>query len=65
MGLKIANINKVKMNRLEKKYSKLINECIKRNKNKTMQELWVELDKIKADMKTEMEEKGLNKVEVH
>ena len=65
MGVKKANINKVKMNRLEKKYSKLINECIKRNKNKTMQELWVELDKIKADMKTEMEEKGLNKVEVH
>lgn len=65
MGLKMANINKVKMNRLEKKYSKLINECIKRNKDKTMQELWVELDKIKADMKAEMEEKGLNKVEVH
>ena len=65
MGLKMANINKVKMNRLEKKYSKLINECIKRNKDKTMQELWVELDKIKADMKVEMEEKGLNKVEVH
>ena len=65
MGLKMANINKVKMNRLEKKYSKLIDECIKRNKDKTMQELWVELDKIKADMKTEMEEKGLNKVEVH
>ena len=61
----MANINKVKMNRLEKKYSKLINECIKRNKDKTMQELWVELDKIKADMKAEMEEKGLNKVEVH
>ena len=65
MGLKMANINKVKMNRLEKKYSKLIDECIKRNKDKTMQELWVELDKIKADMKAELEEKGLNKVEVH
>ena len=65
MGLKMANINKVKMNRLEKKYSKLIDECIKRNKDKTMQELWVELDKIKADMKAEMEAKGLSKVEVH
>ena len=65
MGLKMANINKVRLNRLEKKYSKLIDECIKRNKDKTMQELWVELDKIKADMKAEMEEKGLNKVEVH
>ena len=65
MGLKMANINKVKMNRLEKKYSKLIDECIKRNKDNTMQELWVELDKIKADMKAEMEAKGLNKVEVH
>ena len=61
----MASKEKVRLNRLEKKYSKLINECIKRNKNKTMQELWVELDKIKADMKTEMEEKGLNKVEVH
>ena len=65
MGLKMANINKVRLNRLEKKYSKLIDECIKRNKDKTMQELWVELDKIKADMKVEMETKGLNKVEVH
>ena len=65
MGLKMANINKVKMNRLEKKYGKLIDECIKRNKDKTMQELWVELDKIKSDMKAEMEAKGLNKVEVH
>lgn len=61
----MASKEKVRLNRLEKKYSKLINECIKRNKDKTMQELWVELDKIKADMKAEMEAKGLNKVEVH
>lgn len=61
----MASNEKVRLNRLEKKYSKLINECIKRNKDKTMQELWVELDKIKADMKAEMEEKGLSKVEVH
>ena len=61
----MASKEKVRLNRLEKKYSKLINECIKRNKDKTMQELWVELDKIKADMKAEMETKGLNKVEVH
>ena len=61
----MASKEKVRLNRLEKKYSKLINECIKRNQNKTMQELWVELDKIKADMKVEMEAKGLNKVEVH
>ena len=61
----MASKEKVRLNRLEKKYSKLINECIKRNKNKTMQELWVELDKIKADMKAEMEAKGLSKVEVH
>ena len=61
----MASKEKVRLNRLEKKYSKLINECIKRNKDKTMQELWVELDKIKADMKVEMEAKGLSKVEVH
>ena len=61
----MASKEKVRLNRPEKKYSKLIDECIKRNKDKTMQELWVELDKIKADMKAEMEEKGLNKVEVH
>ena len=61
----MASKEKVRLNRLEKKYSKLIDECIKRNKDKTMQELWVELDKIKADMKAELEEKGLNKVEVH
>lgn len=57
--------SKVKLKRIEKKYNALVAECIKRNKDKTMQELWVELDKIKADMKAEMEEKGLNKVEVH
>ena len=61
----MASKEKVRLNRLEKKYSKLIDECIKRNKDKTMQELWVELNKIKADMKAEMEAKGLNKVEVH
>ena len=61
----MASKEKVRLNRLEKKYSKLIDECIKRNKDKTMQELWVELDKIKADMKAEMEEKGVNKGEVH
>lgn len=61
----MASNEKVRLNRLEKKYSKLIDECIKCNKDKTMQELWVELDKIKADMKAEMEAKGLNKVEVH
>ena len=61
----MASKEKVRLNRLEKKYGKLIDECIKRNKDKTMQELWVELDKTKADMKAEMEEKGLNKVEVH
>ena len=52
------------MQRLEKKYSKKINDCIKRNKDKTMADLWAELDKIKADMKTEMESKGLIKIEV-
>ena len=48
------------MQRLEKKYGKKINDCIKRNKDKTM----AELDEIKADMKTEMEAKGLIKIEV-
>ena len=52
------------MQRLEKKYGKKINDCIKRNKDKTMADLWTELDEIKADMKTEMEAKGLIKIEV-
>ena len=60
----MANSKTVRKERLEKKYGKKINDCIKRNKDKTMADLWAELDEIKADMKTEMEAKGLIKIEV-
>ena len=54
----MANLKTVRMQRLEKKYGKKINDCIKRNKDKTMADLWAELDEIKEDMKNEMETKG-------
>lgn len=60
----MGNMNKVKMTRLEKKYGKLVGECLERNKDKTMAELWADLDKIRADMEAEMEAKGLNNIEV-
>ena len=60
----MANSKTVRLQSLEKKYGKKINDCIKRNKDKTMADLWVELDEIKADMKNEMEAQGLIKIEV-
>ena len=51
----MANRQKVKMHRLEKKYSKIIEKTLKEYKDKTMEELWVELDRIKAELKEEMD----------
>lgn len=53
----MANRQKVRMHRLEKKYSKIIEKVLKeyKDKDKTMGELWEALDKIKAEMKEEMD----------
>lgn len=44
---------------IEKKYTKLIDKKIKSMKDKTMTELWTELDKLKEQMSKEFEEKGI------
>lgn len=55
----MANSKKVKQNKIEKKYNKLINELIKSMLNCTMQELWAELDKLKAQMNEELIKAGI------
>lgn len=55
----MANSKKIKQNRIEKKYNKLIDELIKSMQNNTMQELWTELDNLKAQMQAELIEAGL------
>lgn len=55
----MANSQKVKRQRIEKKYDKLISETIERMKDNTMQELWVELDKLKAQMKDDFLKAGI------
>ena len=44
---------------IEKKYERLIGATIKRMKNKSMAELWQELDKLKANMKEDFERAGI------
>lgn len=55
----MANSKKVKQNRIEKKYERLINGLIQSMQDNTMQELWVELDKLKAQMHEELKKAGL------
>lgn len=55
----MANSKKVKQNRIEKKYERLINDLIQSMQENTMQELWVELDKLKAQMYEELIKAGI------
>ena len=55
----MANSKKVKQNRIEKKYDRLINDLIQSMQENTMQELWVELDKLKAQMNEELIKAGI------
>ena len=55
----MANSKKVKQNRIEKKYERLIDDLIKSMHDNTMQELWVELDNLKVKMKSELIKAGL------
>lgn len=55
----MANLKKVRQARIEKKYSKLIDQIIERMKDCTISELWVELDKLKEQMRQEFIKAGL------
>lgn len=44
---------------VERKYSKKIGKLLDKMQNNTMEELWVELDKIKQQMQKEMDEIGI------
>ena len=44
---------------IEGKYEIQIGKLIKRMKNKTMRELWIELDKLKEKMRNEFEREGI------
>lgn len=55
----MANSKKVKQKRIEKKYESLIDDLIKSMQDNTMQELWIELDKLKAQMCEELTKAGI------
>lgn len=44
---------------IENKYSRKVDKLIQRYQDKTMQELWVELDKLKEKMRKELAEIGI------
>lgn len=47
---------KRRLKKIEQKYDKIIGEVIERNKDKTMGELWGELDQVKEQMGKEIDE---------
>lgn len=56
-------INKeVIMAQIEAKYDAKVKRIVRRYQNRTMEELWHKLDELKAQMKAEMEQYGLNEV---
>ena len=50
---------KIRKGRIEKKYTKLIEELIDKMKDASMGELWAELDKLKLQMKEDFEKAGV------
>lgn len=50
---------KIKQRRIEKKYSKLIDETIQRMGESRMCDLWVELDKLKEQMRLDFIKAGI------
>lgn len=50
---------KDKKRKIERKYGHLISKTIERMKDKTMAELWMELDKLEEQMKQDFEKAGL------
>lgn len=55
----MSRSQKIKRKRIEKKYSKLIDETIQRMQDVTMGELWVELDKLKEQMRLDFIKAGI------
>ena len=55
----MANSTRVRRRHIEKKYEKLIGKLLKEMKDKTMGELWSEMDKLKAQMADEFERAGI------
>lgn len=55
----MAHSLKVKNKKIEERYKLLIGETIDRMKDNTMEELWVELKKIKMQMKEDFEKAGI------
>lgn len=47
---------KKKLKKIEQKYDKLIAETLKAYQDRTMAELWVELDRLKEEMGKELNE---------
>lgn len=50
---------RIRKGRIEKKYTKLVEELIEKMKDASMGELWAELDKLKLQMKDEFIKAGI------
>lgn len=55
----MSKSQKIKRKRIEKKYSKLIDETIQSMQSATMGELWIELDKLKEQMRLDFIKAGI------
>lgn len=55
----MANLQKVRQRRIERKYEKLIGKTLKEMKDATMSELWAKLDEIKLQMAEEFKTKNV------
>ncbi len=55
----MASSLKDKQRKIERKYKKLIGQTIEKMQNNTMEELWVELNKLKSEMKEDFEKAGI------
>ena len=49
---------------IEAKYDAKVKRVLRKYKDKTMGELWKKLDELKAQMKVELEQAGLNEVKI-
>lgn len=55
----LSRSQKLKRRRIEKKYSKLIDETIQQMGEATMCDLWTELDKLKEQMRLDFIKAGI------
>lgn len=54
MGKQLKKIKKDRENKIIAKYDKLVAKTLEEYKDRTMGELWVELDRLKAEMAKEL-----------